>query len=97
MIAATTMMWMAESLGYDTGPREGFDEVQVRQVLGIPERVRVIFLLTVGRLTGDDGHYPADCRRPEPSSKTDTASRRAFERKPSCPILFNRGRVRSCR
>ena len=43
MIAATTMMWMAEALGYDTGPMEGFYEDQVRAVLGIPEHVRVFF------------------------------------------------------
>jgi nitroreductase len=58
MIAATTMMWMAEALGYDTGPMEGFYEDQVREVLGIPKHVRVIFLLAVGRLQGADGKHP---------------------------------------
>jgi nitroreductase len=58
MIAATTMMWMAEALGYDTGPMEGFYEDQVREVLGIPEHVRVIFLLAVGHLQGADGKHP---------------------------------------
>jgi nitroreductase len=58
MIAATTMMWMAEALGYDTGPMEGFYEDQVRDVLGIPEYVRVIFLLAIGHLQGEDLSYP---------------------------------------
>jgi len=58
MIAATTMMWMAEALGYDTGPMEGFYEDQVREVLGIPKHIRVIFLLAVGRLQGEDGKHP---------------------------------------
>jgi nitroreductase len=58
MIAATTMMWMAEALGYDTGPMEGFCETDVREVLGIPEYVRVIFLLAIGRLRGEDGKNP---------------------------------------
>jgi len=58
MIAATTMMWMAEALGYDTGPMEGFDEEQVRAVLNIPAAVRVLFLLAVGRLRGEDGRFP---------------------------------------
>jgi len=58
MIAATTMMWMAEALGYDTGPMEGFDENKVREVLGVPEHVRVLFLLALGRLQGEDGKYP---------------------------------------
>jgi len=58
MIAATTMMWMAEALGYDTGPMEGFYENQVRAVLRIPEHVRVIFLLAIGHLRGEDGNYP---------------------------------------
>ena len=57
MIAATTMMWMAEALGCDTGPTEGFYEDQVRKVLGIPVHVRVIFLLAVGHLQGEDGSY----------------------------------------
>lgn len=58
MIAATTMMWMAEALGYDTGPIEGFYEDQVRAVLGIPQHVHVFFLLAVGRLQGEDSKYP---------------------------------------
>jgi nitroreductase len=65
MIAATTMMWMAEALGYDTGPMEGFSEEDVRKVLGIPETVRVVFLLAIGHLRGEDskhpGRLPASC------------------------------------
>ena len=57
MIAATTMMWVAETLGYDTGPMEGFLEDEVRKILGIPEHVRVIFLLAVGHLQGEDSGY----------------------------------------
>ena len=48
MIAATTMMWMAEALGYDTGPMEGSYEDKVREVLAIPNNVRVLFLLAIG-------------------------------------------------
>jgi nitroreductase len=58
MIAATTMMWMAEALGYDTGPMEGFDEEEVRGVLGIPDHICVLLLLAIGRLAGDDSRYP---------------------------------------
>ena len=58
MIAATTMMWVAEALGYDTAPMEGFDEQQVRAALAIPKRVRVIFLLAIGHLEGVDKKYP---------------------------------------
>lgn len=71
MIAATTMMWMAESLGYDTGPMEGFYEDQVRKVLGIPEHVRVLFLLAIGHLKGADGDYPGRL----PASRTVFAER----------------------
>jgi nitroreductase len=63
MIAATTMMWMAEALGYDTGPMEGFDEEEVRTVLGIPRHVRVLFLLAIGHLRGEDGKYPGRLSR----------------------------------
>lgn len=58
MIAATTMMWMAEALGYDTGPMEGFYEDKVREVLAIPNHVRVLFLLAIGHRQGEDGRYP---------------------------------------
>jgi nitroreductase len=52
MIAFTTMMWMAEVLGYNTAPMEGFFEDKVRAVLGIPEHVRVVALLAIGRRKG---------------------------------------------
>jgi nitroreductase len=57
MIAFTTMMWAAETLGYDTAPMEGFMEDQVKAVLNIPERVRVVALLAIGRLKGKDKLY----------------------------------------
>lgn len=57
MIAFTTMMWAAETMGYDTAPMEGFMEDQVKALLKIPERVRVVALLAVGRLKGKDKMY----------------------------------------
>jgi nitroreductase len=57
MIALTTMMWAAETLGYDTAPMEGFMEDQVKALLKIPQRVRVVALLAVGRLKGKDKLY----------------------------------------
>jgi nitroreductase len=57
MIAFTTMMWAAETLGYDTAPMEGFMEDQVKALLQIPERVRVVALLAIGRLEGKDKLY----------------------------------------
>jgi nitroreductase len=57
MIAFTTLMWMAEVLGYDTAPMEGFFEDRVREVLGIPGRVKVVALLAIGRRAGDDKRY----------------------------------------
>ncbi|HET9838046.1 MAG TPA: nitroreductase family protein [Candidatus Angelobacter sp.] len=57
MIALTTMMWTAETLGYDTAPMEGFMEDQVKALLKVPERVRVVALLAIGRLKGQDKPY----------------------------------------
>jgi len=57
MIALTTMMWAAETLGYDTAPMEGFMEDQVKALLKIPARVRVVALLGIGRLKGPDKLY----------------------------------------
>lgn len=54
MIAFTSMMWMAEVLGYDTAPMEGFYEDKVKSVLNIPEDIRVIALLAIGKLKGAD-------------------------------------------
>lgn len=54
MIAFTTMMWAAETLGYDTAPMEGFVEDKVKEVLKIPANVRVVALLGIGRLEGAD-------------------------------------------
>jgi nitroreductase len=57
MIAFTTMMWMAEVLGYDTAPMEGFYEDKVMSVLNIPDSIRVVALLGIGRLKGPDKRY----------------------------------------
>ena len=57
MIAFTTMMWMAEALGYDTAPMEGFFENKVKSVLNIPASIRVIALLGIGRSKGPDKLY----------------------------------------
>lgn len=57
MIAFTTLMWMAECLGYDTAPMEGFFEDKVKQILNIPSEVRVVALLAIGKRTGNDKLY----------------------------------------
>lgn len=57
MIAFTTMMWMAEVLGYDTAPMEGFYEDKVKAVLQIPPNVRVVALLGIGKRKGPDKPY----------------------------------------
>jgi nitroreductase len=57
MIALTTMMLMAEALGYDTALMEGFDERQVREAITAPERMEVICLLAVGHCDGEDKRY----------------------------------------
>jgi nitroreductase len=57
MIAFTSMMLMAEVLGYDTAPMEGFEEEKVREVLKLPLSYSVVALLALGRLRGDDKFY----------------------------------------
>ena len=54
MIAFTTMMLMAEVLGYDTAPMEGFEEDKVREVLRLPLSYHVVALLGIGHLKGPD-------------------------------------------
>ncbi len=53
MIAYTHMMLMAEALGYDTAPMEGFFEEKVKSLLHIPEPVRVVALLCIGKRKGE--------------------------------------------
>jgi len=57
MIALTTMLWTAETLGYDTAPMEGFEEDKVKALLKIPAQVRVVALLAIGRRKGHDKPY----------------------------------------
>jgi nitroreductase len=57
MIAFTTMMLMAEVLGYDTAPMEGFEEEKVREVLKLPLSYSVVALLAIGHLRGDDKYH----------------------------------------
>jgi len=54
MIAFSFLMLAAESLGLDTAPMEGFDERKVRTAFGIPETVRVVALLAIGKLAPPD-------------------------------------------
>jgi nitroreductase len=54
MIAFTHMLLMAEVLGYDTAPMEGFEEVKVREVLNLPLSYHVVALLGIGHLKGPD-------------------------------------------
>jgi nitroreductase len=54
MIAVTTMMWMAEALGYDTAPMEGFESDKVCEVLKLPLSYEVVALLGIGHVKGPD-------------------------------------------
>jgi nitroreductase len=53
-LAMTTMMWMAEVLGYDTAPMEGFEQDKVCETLRLPLSYWVVSLLAIGRLKGQD-------------------------------------------
>jgi nitroreductase len=53
-IATTTMMWMAEALGYDTAMMEGFEQQGVCETLRLPMSYWVVSLLTIGHLKGAD-------------------------------------------
>jgi nitroreductase len=57
MLAFTSMMLMAEVMGYDTAPMEGFEEEKVRDVLKLPLSYSVVALLGIGHLQGDDKFY----------------------------------------
>ena len=54
MIAFTHMMLMAEVMGYDTAPMEGFEQDKVHEVLRLPMSYWVVALLGIGHLKGPD-------------------------------------------
>lgn len=57
MLAFTSMMLMAEVLGYDTAPMEGFEPEKVSEVLRLPLSYIVVALLAIGHVQGDDKFY----------------------------------------
>src|SRR5215470_3423268 len=54
MIAFTSMMLMAEVLGYDTAPMEGFEPEKVSEVLKLPLSYVTVALLAIGWGRGAD-------------------------------------------
>ena len=56
-IAYTHTMLMAEVLGYDTAPMEGFEQDKVHAALRLPLSYWVVALLAVGHLKGSDKFY----------------------------------------
>ena len=54
MMALTSMMLMAEVMGYDTAPMEGFEQAKVCETLRLPMSYWVVGLLAVGQLRGPD-------------------------------------------
>jgi nitroreductase len=48
MLAAQTFMLAAAAHGLDTCPMEGFDEVRVKRLLGIPRRMAIPVIVPVG-------------------------------------------------
>ena len=54
MLAFTHMMLMAETLGYDTAPMEGFEQDKVHEALRLPLSFWAVALLCVGHLKGAD-------------------------------------------
>lgn len=56
-IAFTHMMLMAEVMGYDTAPMEGFEQEKVHEMLRLPMSFWVVALLAIGHGTGPDKFF----------------------------------------
>jgi nitroreductase len=54
MLAFTHMLLMAEVMGYDTAPMEGYEPEKVSEVLKLPLSYSVVALLAIGRRKGPD-------------------------------------------
>ena len=57
MLAFTHMLLMAEVMGYDTAPMEGFEQDKVHEVLRLPLSYWVVALLAIGHAKGPDKFY----------------------------------------
>jgi len=57
MLAFTHMLLMAETLGYDTAPMEGFEQDKVHEALRLPLSYFVVSLLAIGHLKGPDKFF----------------------------------------
>jgi nitroreductase len=54
MLAFAHMLLMAEVMGYDTAPMEGFEQDKVHEALRLPLSYWVVALLAIGHLKGAD-------------------------------------------
>ena len=54
MMAVMSMLLMAEVMGYDTAPMEGFEQAKVCETLRLPMSYWVVGLLAIGHLRGPD-------------------------------------------
>ncbi len=61
-LAAMTLMLVAKSRGWDTGPMIGFDPEQVAQLAGLSENYLPVMLITLGK--GEPSDRPRGYRRP---------------------------------
>lgn len=52
-IAAQTIMLAAKSLGYDTGPMDGFDFEAVAKLIALPDYHVITMMIVVGKKTSD--------------------------------------------
>jgi nitroreductase len=57
MLAFTHMLLMAEVMGYDTAPMEGFEQDKVHEALRLPLSYWVVALLAIGHAKGPDKFY----------------------------------------
>ena len=75
MLAFTHMMLMAEVMGYDTAPMEGFEQDKVHEVLRLPLSYWVVALLAIGHVKGPDKFLAAASIWPTPCLEKSSANR----------------------
>ncbi len=63
-IAATTIMLMAQGMGYDSCPMDGFDFDKVAKIINLPHDHIITMMITIGKKTEDarprGGQLPLD-------------------------------------
>ena len=63
-LAAQSLMLSIQASGFNSCPMEGFDQVRIKKILGLPRQAYVVMIIAAGR-AAPDGIYGPQLRGPK--------------------------------